>query len=327
MISFLRKKDLSSEIPFHFLFPILFVLASSLTLMGSVTNLVSDHICGEILVGKHFGFFAYGPVAFSLFFVCFLFFFYAVKKQTKTMFEKSLAAPLPSRKEGSIMERYALSPSAVLSESGKYTEEVETRLRKQESTPKRVKIGTIIIFCLLLSLTLVGVPLIITSPVSVCLLFFLGAFDKKEQVSKLPWDIFLLVVASFIFCHAMIETHLHLFIAGKLQFLHSQIGVITFFLFSAGLLSLFIPCSMVVSFLLPIAVTFGRMYEPSFMQLLIAAVTLGSFFLFPKKSIISFQKKTSLSEEQILLLKIQCMWIGVVYLVFVAHAFLISVIA
>lgn len=333
MISFLRKKDLSSEIPFHFLFPVLFVLASSLTLMGSVTNLVSDHICGEILGGKHWGFFSYGPVAFSLFFVCFLFFFYVVKKQTKTMFEKSLAAPLPFPKENSsekiLMESHALSSSIYPLEGGrlKQAKDLESRSSSTKNITKTTRVGTTVVFCFLVCLTLVGVPLIVTSPISVAVLFFLGAFEKKEQASKLPWDIFLLVVASFIFCHAIIETKLYFFIAQKLQFLHGKFSVLTFFLFSSALLSLFIPCAMVVSFLLPIAITFGKSCEPAFMQLLVAAITLGSFFLFPKKSIISFQKKVNGSQEQLFLLKLQCMWIGIVYFVFIAHSFFITDIA
>ncbi len=324
MISFLKKKNVSTDSSMNFLFPILFVLASSLTLMGSVTNLVSDHVCGEIMRGRHWGFFTYGPVSFSLFFVSFLFFFYVIRKQRRgwiAQLASGLTSSANDRKEQNVMERSSALAVPVMGSGSGGSEKQQQKLQAPRSKTKWI---ALIAFCFLLVLSLAGVPLIYISPFCAGMLFLFGAFDKKGQMSKLPWDIFLLVVAGFIFCHSMIETKLHLIIGQKLSFLHGQTMLVTFFLFASALLSLVVPSIIAVSFLLPIAISLAAGYDSSFIQLLSAAVTLGSFFLFPKKSIVSFDKREDYLEHHYALIKLQGLWIGIVYFVFILHTFLLK---
>ncbi|MCX6990676.1 MAG: SLC13 family permease [Chlamydiae bacterium] len=326
---FLRKKNAVADNATHFLFPIFFVLASSLTLMGSVTNLVSDHITGEILGAKHRGFFTYGPISFSLFFASFLFFFYVIKMQARQGLIARFVARLPYNKKerdvSPLMERSSITEIGDNFSSSASSRSFAHKHHGIEGYPfkfpLRVRLGTMIIFLSMLGLTAFGLPLICVTPTCAVLLFFLGAFEKKAVFAKLPWDVFLLVIASFLFCHAFIETKLHLLIAYKLDFLQGMLPQVTFFLFASALLSLCIPSVMVVSFLLPIAICLVPSNSTSFMQLIIAAVTLGSFFLFPKKSIVSFDKRDHSLKQHATLIKLQLQWICIVYLVFIVHIF------
>src|SRR5690606_18771100 len=59
----------------------------------------------------------------------------------------------------------------------------------------RAKFVALLAFCCLLVLSLAGIPLLYIAPFCAAMLFLFGAFDTKKQASKLPWDIFLLVVA------------------------------------------------------------------------------------------------------------------------------------
>ncbi len=326
---FLRKKNAVANNSTHFIFPIFFVLASSLTLMGSVTNLVSDHITGEMLGCKHRGFFTYGPISFSLFFASFLFFFYVIKTQQRQGLIARFVARLHHNKQERtvpfLMEKSSISGIGDNLSSGVT---LKNSARREEGlagfpsgVPVRLRVGTMIVFLSMLGLTAFGVPLIYVTPSCAVLLFFLGAFEKKGVFTKLPWDVFLLVVASFLFCHAFIETNLHLFIAHKLNFLGGILSQVTFFLFTSALLSLCMPSVMVVSFLLPIAVCLVKSPTSSFIQLIIAAVTLGSFFLFPKKSIVSLNKTYHSLQDEDSPVKLQLQWICIVYLVFIVHIF------
>jgi len=326
---FLRKKNAVADNSTHLIFPIFFVLASSLTLMGSVTNLVSDHITEEMLGCKHRGFFTYGPISFSLFFASFLFFFYVIKLQQRQGLIARFAARLHQNKQKKTV--YPLMEKSSISEIGdnlhfgmpsKSSAPTEEGLEGCSSrVPLRVRVGTMIVFLSMLGLTALGVPLIYVTPASAVILFFLGAFEKKGVFTKLPWDVFLLVIASFLFCHAFIETNLHLFIAYKLNFLQGLHSQVTFFLFTSALLSLCMPSVMVVSFLLPVAVCLVQSPSSPFIQLIAAAVTLGSFFLFPKKSIVSLNKSDHSLEDHSSLIKLQLQWICIVYLVFIVHVF------
>lgn len=330
MISFLKKKNVSADSSMNFLFPILFVLASSLTLMGCVTNLVADHICGEIMHGRHWGFFTYGPVSLSLFFVSFLFFFYVMRKQRRGWIAQvaSGLSPIPGEhKEPHLMERSAVESKIETAHplQGRALKNEEDAAKKR-TRKSQTKIVTLLAFSLLLVLSLAGVPLVYTAPICAGILFLLGGFDRKGHASKLPWDIFLLVVAGFIFSHSMIETKLHLLIGQKLSFLQGEMALVTFFLFTSAVLSLMIPSIIAVSFLLPIAISLSASYDSSFIQLVGAAVTLGSFFLFPKKSIVSFEKRENYLDHHNALLKLQVLWISIVYFVFALHTYLLSVI-
>ena len=329
LAGFLRKKNAVADDSTHFLFPIFFVLASSLTLMGSVTNLVSDHITGEILTAKHRGFFAYGSISLSLFFASFLFFFYVVKIQARQGLIARFVARLPynkkQREAAPSMERSSISEVGDIFSSaptsGSFARKEEGEGGSNSRQPLRGRVGTMIIFLSMLGLTAFGLPLIYVTPVCAGLLFFLGAFEKKEVFNNLPWDVFLLVVAGFLFCHAFIETKLHLLIAYRLAFLREVLSQVTFFLFASALLSLCIPSVMVVSFLLPIAVCLVSSHPDSFMQLLVGAVTIGSFFIFPKKSIVSFDRREHSLQQHTNLIKLQMQWICIVYLVFAIHTF------
>ena len=326
---FLRKKNAVADDSTHILFPLFFVLASSLTLMGSVTNLLSNHITGEILGCVKRGFFTYGPISFSLFLTSFFFFFYVVKMQARQGLIALFIERLPyNKKEPTLvplLERSSISDNRdgdVLPLSSKKNFRNDDDM--QGDSPRgsvKVRVGTMIVFLSMIGFIAFGFPLICVTPTCGALLFFLGAFEKKGIFRKLPWDVFLLVIAGFIFCHAFIETKLHLFLAYKLAFLSGVYSQMTFFLFASALLSLWIPSIMVVSFLLPIAVCLVPNSSGSFQQLLIAAVTIGSFFLFPKKSIVSFDKRDHSEQEQVNFIKLQLQWICIVYLVFVIHAF------
>ena len=328
IMQFLRHQKSLTLQTTHILLPILIVLASSLTLLGSITNLVSDYIVCEFLKGQHWGLFSHGMVSLSLFAISFVFFFSVVKMQKikGTLLKLKLTLSIRS-KEGEIL--YKTSSVEFSNSTSTFKEQVEAHRDPFLHTEIRsfspfVKKATMFIFVSMIILSCLGIRLFCLAPAAFIILFFLGSFEKKGILQRLPWDVFLLVIAAFLFSLASIETRLPYFAAEKLSILRTPISQMTFFLFTSAILSLCIPSVLIMSLLVPIAFVMSAKQSSAYTQHLITTVTLGSFFLFPKKSLISFDKLENSQPEQIELLKIQALWILIVYAVFVIHTLAIT---
>jgi di/tricarboxylate transporter len=331
LLSFLKINHAKVDQTTHFLFPVLFVLASSLTLMGSLTSLLTNHINCEIFQEVDWGFFTYGPISLTLFAVCFAFFFFIINLQKRqgvfAHFHARQHAHCHLDKEKTdVLHKTTAYPFADHARNV-HISGVKPRMRKGSfgiSSWQKNFIMTI--FCLMILCFAAGIHIFIVAPACLTLLTLTRCVKIAESVEALPWDVFLLVVSSLLFSYAFIQTGVHEWVAFRLDFLHSDLSLVTFFLFASALMSFIMPSTIACSFILPIAHAVCKRNNLALWQLVTAAVTLGSFFLFPKKNVISFDNETSNQDQHIELLKIQLLWILVVYTVFIFHTFLFHLI-
>jgi hypothetical protein len=166
-------------------------------------------------------------------------------------------------------------------------------------------------------LSLFGLQLICISPLCAVALLFVKGVSSKSIIKRLPWDLLLLIVSAFIFTHGFVQTDAFHILKKMLSHIHGSLGAMTFFLFTSGLLSLFMPSIMVVAVLLPLAISPLSAFSSSLYLLNI--ITVGSFFLFPRRSLVCFDKTKDSVQEKLTLMKIQGVWVLVVYLVFCVH--------
>jgi di/tricarboxylate transporter len=331
ILSFLKINNAKVDQTTHFLFPILFVLASSLTLMGSLTSLLTSHINCVIFQEIDWGFFTYGPIALTLFIVCFAFFFFIINMQKKQGVFAHFHTKHHVQGNLDIRELHVVqkmtSYLAVDQVRNANISSSRLRIRKNSfaTSPWQKKI-IMTIFCLMMLCFAAGIHIFTVAPVCLSLFILTRCIKISESVEALPWDVFLLIVASLLFSHAFIQTGVHEWVAFRLDFLENDLSLITFFLFATAVMSFVMPSAIVCSFMLPIAYALCKKNNPALWQLLNAAVTLGSFFLFPKKNVISFDNETSNQDQHVELLKIQLLWIVVIYTVFIFHAFLFHLI-
>ena len=316
MLAFLKAKKGEQKKELHAFFPVLFVLASSLTLMGSVTNIVSDYIYSDILKGSRWMFFTYGPLSFSLFFTSFAFFF-AVRKLHKVQGRLLFSSPLPtmssSLPEGALTLQKTLRPALQTSGSVIEGQSFSSFFKKGK---KRV---VIVVFLSLVASTSMGLQLAITAPIAAMALGVFGALRRVEFAKEIPWDLFLLVAAACIYSQAFIACGGQTAALALSKVLSSKFQLLTFFLFSSALISLFLPPLITIAFLLPLGVGGSQEYSLGFQQHLVAAITLGSFFLFPKRSLVVLDRMSLSSDEKLHLIALQAVWIALIFLVFLFH--------
>lgn len=321
ILGFLKKRNAETKGSTHVLFPVLFVLASSLTMLGSATNMVSDYISSKILHGTHWGFFTYGPLSLSLFIVSFVFFFSLIHLQARKGLLVRFAAggPAPNLNEMTFetTQRSSAMPSSDI--AFQVNSNAIDKPIKQPQTVKMKKALVLSVLLLLILLSLCGLHLICVSPLCAFLLFFVKGSSPRATLKRLPWDLLLLVVSAFLFCHGFVLTGSFNLTTNLLKHLHGNISAMTFFLFTAGLLSLAMPSIMVVAFMLPIFLGASTFSPSPVSQHLLNIITIGSFFLFPRRSLVYFDKTRDQSEEKLTLLKIQGVWILVIYLVLYLH--------
>lgn len=319
ILGFLKRKKAEASQSMHLLFPVLFVLASSLTLLGSATNMVSDHISAKILHGSRWGFFTYGPISISLFVISFGFFFALMRLESQKGALLALATS-PSVVNSSVAMKDSMSRIDVsYNESAQSIPLKGNAIRKSKgseaSHPSKMAIK--IVLAAMAVLSLFGLQLICISPLCAVALLFVKGVSSKSIIKRLPWDLLLLIVSAFIFTHGFVQTDAFHILKKMLSHIHGSLGAMTFFLFTSGLLSLFMPSIMVVAVLLPLAISPLSAFSSSLYLLNI--ITVGSFFIFPRRSLVCFDKTKDSAQEKLTLMKIQGVWVLVVYLVFCVH--------
>jgi len=287
---------------------------------------VSDYISSRILKGSHRGFFTYGPISLSLFIASFVFFFAIMRFESRKRALFSLAVdaatcsvPLPI---DATMNKSLEQESPAISNSS-FTQSKsagEPGSEKKSSVQKKIVMA---ILLLLVVLSLSGLQLICVSPLCALLILFLRGLSPKAIAKRLPWDLLLLIVSAFLFCHAFVLTGAAGVFRNIFSHLHGNVTLMTFVLFTAGLFSLVMPSIMVVALILPLALAAPSNFSLALSAHLLSCVTVGSFFLFPRRALVSFDKIKDSIDQKIFLFKLQGIWILVVYLVFFIHTLLI----
>ena len=310
-------------------FPALFAAASSLTIVGSIANLLADHLCNVVFEGAHWGFFSNGPISLTLFFICFFFFWIGIKAQKNQQGILAFAGlsqdPLHL---DPVIEHYHRVDRKALDVFQAFDENIplepsypKTAHDVEKQSTDFVKKWMVFIFLLFLLLSIVGISVFYSAPICGLLSLIPRSLSIKEDFKYFPLDTFLLLSASLIFSYLFLQSGLAELLAKRLGFLEGKISVITFFLFVSSVLSMFIPSLIVVGFLVTLINFLPICLDPSFLQVVAAAITFGSFLILNSRAHV---RRGSHSEfmEDAAKTRIRASWTLSVYLAFVVHVFL-----
>jgi len=310
-------------------FPALFAAASSLTIVGSIANLLADHLCNVVFEGTHWGFFSNGPISLTLFFICFFFFWIGIKAQKNQegilVFAGLSQDPLhfdPEIDHHHKVDRKTLDVFQAFDEN----------IPLEPSYPKHsydndkqntgfVKKWMVFNFLLFLFLSIIGISVFYSAPICGILSLIPKSLSIKEDFKCFPLDTFLLLSASLIFSYLFLHSGLAELLSKRLVFLEGKISVVTFFLFLSSVLSMFIPSLIAVAVLVTLINFLPICHDPSFLQVVAAAITFGSFLILNSRAHVRRASHSEFMEDSAKT-RVRASWTLSVYLAFVAHVFL-----
>jgi hypothetical protein len=307
------------------IFPSLFGATASLTIAGSIANLQSDHICNTIFKGEHWGFFSLGPISIPLFCVCFfsLWFEFRSQKNNDGLSDsvKPVLMPNQSSQLNSSLyriDRQAFKGGSVSLPSSSMA--LVGHVKKKESWAST---WMALIFLLFILLSIVRVKVFYSAPLCGVLMLPLKGICLKKVARYFPIDTFLLLISSFLFAYLFLDSGFAQLVAKYLTCLNSKISIVTFFLFLSAVVSSYIPSLMVVSLLMVVVNFLPSCCDPSFLQVVAASVTCGSFLILKSNA------KRGLRYEFLdgpAKIKIFILCPLLVYFVFVIHIFLFYIV-
>ncbi len=288
---------------------------SSLTLIGSKSNMTADYICNSIFAKESWGFFSKGFISLYLFLLCFCF-WTALTRQKISFKSYSLLGVLKN-------PFIVLSRPTVPYKIEKTSHEIYDRNRELEIHIKEnpryenslfKKRGGIFLL-LFLILVLCGLAFHIAAIFGFLALFISKDFRSHFDLKKFPLDSFFMLIASLLFAFLAKESGLAKLLAGHLTFFTSKAALVSFFLLTSAFLSMYIDSLMVVSIMLSISAYLPACQKKSFMQLVAAAVTFSSYFFLATQAEANVHKQVFAGDDY-LGNKVSTAWAVAIFLVF-----------